>query len=109
MDLAKKLDGKIDFNLLKELSSFFGALVVVRKFEKYYGKTPIEQNFYEVYLKYSECQKIYGRVFNPCGTIKKQRILDLNSPKFILKQFQVIEEYLFQKKIINEKIFETDK
>lgn len=109
MDLVKIAHKKVDVNLLKDLSSLLSANKMIHKFEKYYGKIPIEQDFYKAYLKYIECKNFHGKVFNLCGTIRKSVPPYLNSPKFKLKQFQVIEDYLFQKKIINEKIFEADK
>lgn len=108
MDLTKKLNGEIDFNLLEKLSSLPKAKNMVRKFEKYYGTIPTEQNFYKIYLKYLECQILNGKVFNSFGTIKKLAVhyLNPNFLRFRLTQFKLLENYLFQKKIIKEKVFE---
>lgn len=107
MDLTKKLNREIDFNLLEKLSSLLKAKNMVRKFEKYYGKIPKEQEIYKIYLKHLEHQILNGKVFNSFGALKKSARPYLKStcPQFILSQFKILEEYLFEKEIINEKFF----
>lgn len=107
MNLEKKLNNEVDFDKLKELSSLLSAKRLICKFEKYYGKTPIEYDFYKIYLKYFDYQILNGKVFNSFGIIKKSVLhyLNSNSPKFNLTQFKLLENYLFHKRIIREKIF----
>ena len=106
MDLASIVHREIDFNLLKNFASLLSAKKMIRKFEKYSGKIPTEQDFYETYLKYIECKNFHGAIFQECGIIKKSMIIYLNSPKLDLRQVKLLEEYLVHKRIIKEKSFE---
>ena len=102
------LNEKVDFDLLKELSSFQSAICLARKFEKHYGKAPpTEQKFYEVYLKYLECKIFYGKVFSKGGKMRTLAIhyLSPNFPELRANQFRFLEDYLARRKIIAEKVF----
>ena len=105
MDLEKKFNKEIDIYLLEKLSSMSHAKKIILKFEKYSGKIPTEQDFYKTYLRYSEYEQNYGKIFNIQRAIRRSVRYSLNSPKLVLKQFKIIEDYLFHKKIIGEKIY----
>jgi len=108
MKLERKIKFReIDADLLEKVSSFFSAKFLIKKFEKHYGKIPTEQDFYEVYLKYLECKNMYGSVFRTDGMTNKpiSSFLSPNFPELRANQFGFLEDYLFHRKIIKEKVF----
>ncbi len=98
------LNEKIDIDLLKSFYSpdSVSAIKLIMKFEKYYGKSPTEQDFYNVYLKYSKYENVYGNPFKADGVLKDLAMRNLNSLKLWLPQLKLIEKYLIHKKIIKK-------
>ena len=106
MGSEKTIFKEVDVSLLKKLSSPAVAGKLINKFEKYYGEIPKEGDFYGVYQKYAKCEENYGKVFDVKG---RQNVFASNylnfSPKLRLAPFKLLENYLFSKKIINEKFY----
>ena len=106
MDLEKELFHDIDLCLLKTISSPIVASKLINKFERYSGKIPTEMEFYNAYLKYAECKEKYGRLFDSQGKIYPVFSSCFNlSIKLGGHLVKVLENYLFCKKIIGDKIF----
>lgn len=102
MGLESLGNKKINLKLLKKLSSLHSAQMLICKFEKHYGKIPAEQDFYNAYLKYSECESLHGKIFNSSGGVMTQARNYLNPayPIFWRIQFKLLENYLASQGII---------
>jgi|SRR3989344_3696675 len=104
-EILEKSD--IDLDFLKKFSSPTRASKLFYCFERYFGKIPTNRDFFKIYLRVAKYKEEYEVVFNVNGDLRKIICEDFNFfPRFRFTHLRLIENYLFEKKFINEKIFE---